>query len=72
VRGVSHTVNRHVGVAVERLFDTVVAEDVLPTALHRWDPIPAVVGTRDHVHTAWARYMAQCADLAVALVLEDA
>ncbi len=34
-------------VAVERLFDTVVAEDVLPIVLHRWGPVPAVTGTRD-------------------------
>jgi Polyketide cyclase / dehydrase and lipid transport len=47
VRAVSHTVSRRVGVGIERLFDTVVAEDVLPKVLHRWGPIPAVVGTRD-------------------------
>lgn len=33
--------------AVEVLFDTVVAEDVLPHVLHRWGPIPGVRGTRD-------------------------
>jgi hypothetical protein len=32
---------------VERLFDVVVAEDVLPKVLRRWGPIPAVVGTCD-------------------------
>jgi Polyketide cyclase / dehydrase and lipid transport len=35
-------------VAVERLFDVVVAEDVLPKVLHRWGPIPGVAGTRDN------------------------
>jgi len=35
-------------VDIERLFDTVVAEDVLPKVLRRWGPIPGVVGTRDH------------------------
>ena len=43
----AHTVERAAGVAVERLFDTVVGEDVLPKVLHRWGPIPAVKGTRD-------------------------
>ena len=33
--------------SVERLFDTVVAEDVLPKVLHRWGPVPAVTGTRE-------------------------
>lgn len=47
MRAVSHTVNRLASVGVESLFDTVVAEDVLPKVLHRWGPIPAVVGTRD-------------------------
>jgi Polyketide cyclase / dehydrase and lipid transport len=47
VTAISHTVRREAGVGVERLFDTVVAEDVLPKVLHRWGPIPAVVGTRD-------------------------
>lgn len=32
---------------VERLFDVLVAEDVLPKILHRWGPVPAVTGTRD-------------------------
>jgi hypothetical protein len=44
---VSHTVRRAAAVNVEQLFDTVVAEDVLPKVLHRWGPVPAVVGTRD-------------------------
>lgn len=47
MRAVSHTVDRLASVGVERLFDTVVAEDVLPSVLHRWGPIPAVVGTRE-------------------------
>jgi len=47
VSAVSHTVNRLASVGLELLFDTVVAEDVLPKVLHRWGPIPAVVGTRD-------------------------
>lgn len=47
VRAVSHTVVRRVSVDIERLFDIVVAEDVLPKVLHRWGPVPAVIGTRD-------------------------
>jgi hypothetical protein len=47
VRAVSHTVYRLASVGVEPLFDTVVAEDVLPKVLRRWGPIPAVLGTRD-------------------------
>jgi Polyketide cyclase / dehydrase and lipid transport len=43
----SHTVHRPAATPVERLFDTVVAEDVLPKVLHRWGPIPGVVGMRD-------------------------
>lgn len=43
----SHTVYRELIVPVERLFDVVVAEDVLPKVLRRWGPIPAVVGTRE-------------------------
>jgi hypothetical protein len=43
----AHTVVRRVAAPVERTFDVVVAEDVLPKVLHRWGPIPAVVGTRD-------------------------
>jgi hypothetical protein len=38
---------RNAVIDVERLFDVVVAEDVLPKVLHRWGPIPAVTGTRD-------------------------
>jgi hypothetical protein len=45
---VSHTVTREAEqVGVERLFDVVVAEDVLPKVLHRWGPIPGVASTRD-------------------------
>jgi hypothetical protein len=47
MRAISHTVRRHADVDVERLFDVVVAEDVLPKVLHRWGPVPAVVGTTD-------------------------
>ena len=47
MRTASHAAHRRASVPVERLFDTVVAEDVLPKVLHRWGPIPAVVGTRD-------------------------
>jgi hypothetical protein len=43
----SHTVCREVNVDIERLFDVVAAEDVLPRVLPRWGPIPAVIGTRD-------------------------
>ena len=43
----AHTVYRELSVDAERLFDVVVAEDVLPFVLHRWGPIPAVTGTRD-------------------------
>lgn len=43
----AYTVQRTADVAVERLFDTVVAEDVLPKVLHRWGPIPAVRATRE-------------------------
>jgi hypothetical protein len=43
----AHTETRTAAVDVERLFDTVVAEDVLPHVLHRWGPIPAVKGTRE-------------------------
>ena len=31
----------------QQLFDTVVAEDVLPHVLHRWGPIPGVRETRE-------------------------
>jgi hypothetical protein len=47
VGSASHTVQRQAAVGVERLFDTVVAEDVLPRVLRRWGPVPAVTGTRD-------------------------
>jgi hypothetical protein len=43
----AHSAVRRVAAPVERVFDVVVAEDVLPKVLHRWGPIPAVVGTRD-------------------------
>lgn len=43
----SHTVTRDTTATVERIFDVVVAEDVLPKVLHRWGPIPAVTATRD-------------------------
>lgn len=46
-RAASHTVSRTAGAGVEQLFDTVVAEDVLPKVLHRWGPVPGVRGTRD-------------------------
>lgn len=39
------TVERGAHALVRRLFDEVVAEDVLPKVLHRYGPIPAVVGT---------------------------
>ncbi len=32
---ISHTVKREANVEVQQLFDTVVAEDVLPKVLHR-------------------------------------
>jgi len=35
------------GVGVERIFDVVVAEDVLPKFLHRWGPVPGVTGTAE-------------------------
>jgi Polyketide cyclase / dehydrase and lipid transport len=47
VRAVSHSVVRTVDAPVERVFDVVVAEDVLPKVLHRWGLVPAVTGTRD-------------------------
>src|SRR5450631_1888146 len=44
----SHTVARELdAVGVERIFDVVVAEDVLPKVLHRWGPVPAVTGTAE-------------------------
>jgi hypothetical protein len=47
MRAISHTVHRHADADIERLFDVVVAEDVLPKVLHRWGPVPAVVATTD-------------------------
>jgi hypothetical protein len=47
VLSVSHTVERRLNAGVERVFDEVVAEDVLPRVLHRWGPVPAVTATRD-------------------------
>jgi hypothetical protein len=44
---IEHTERRTAAVGVERLFDVLVAEDVLPKILRRWGPVPAVVGTRD-------------------------
>jgi hypothetical protein len=44
---VAHSVSRRLDVDVERVFDVVAAEDVLPEVLHRWGPIPGVRGTRD-------------------------
>jgi hypothetical protein len=49
---VSHTVTRTLHVPVQHAFDVVVAEDVLPHVLHRWGPVPAVVGTRE-LSGAW-------------------
>jgi hypothetical protein len=44
----SHTVARELdAVGVERIFDVVVAEDVLPKVLHRWGPVPGVTGTAE-------------------------
>ena len=46
MRAAAHTVIREAaGVDVSRLFDVVVAEDVLPKVLHRWGPVPGVRGT---------------------------
>ncbi len=46
MRAAAHTVLRDApGVDVARLFDVVVAEDVLPKVLHRWGPVPGVRGT---------------------------
>jgi|SRR5664279_4875930 len=44
---VSHTISRSAYCTIERLFDVVVAEDVLPKVLHRYLLLPAVVGTTD-------------------------
>jgi Polyketide cyclase / dehydrase and lipid transport len=43
--GASHIVSRELDAGVERVFDFVVAEDVLPRILRRWGPVPGVVGT---------------------------
>jgi hypothetical protein len=45
MRVVARTVERYAAVPVERLFDVVVAEDVLPHVLPRWGPVPAVIET---------------------------
>ena len=45
--GVAHEVHAAARVPVGRLFDVVVAEDVLPHVLHRFGPVPAVVGTSE-------------------------
>ncbi|SDJ51687.1 Polyketide cyclase / dehydrase and lipid transport [Frankineae bacterium MT45] len=45
VRAVSHTVTRTSRVDVQKLFDEVVQEDVLPKVLHRYLLIPAVSHT---------------------------
>lgn len=42
---VAHIVERRARAPVERLFDEVTAEDVLPKVLHRYLLVPAVVGT---------------------------
>jgi Polyketide cyclase / dehydrase and lipid transport len=47
LKSAAHTVSRELEVDVERVFDVVVAEDVLPKVLRRWGPVPAVSGTRD-------------------------
>ena len=46
-RATSHEVHASAAVPAERLFDVVVAQDVLPHVLHRFGPVPAVVGTAD-------------------------
>src|SRR5579875_2500134 len=43
----AYTVTRTADIPLERLFDAVVAEDVLPKVLHRYGPVPAVRETRD-------------------------
>jgi hypothetical protein len=40
-------VTRELATGVDRTFDVIVAEDVLPKVLQRWGPIPGVTGTRD-------------------------
>lgn len=46
-RGASYTLERELSVPVERAFDTVAAEDVLPHVLHRVGRVPGVKATRD-------------------------
>lgn len=41
----SYTLERELPVGLDRTFDTVVAEDVLPHVLQRVGPVPGVVGT---------------------------
>jgi hypothetical protein len=43
----SYTLERELPVPIERAFDTVVADDVLPHVLRRVGPVPGVIGTRD-------------------------
>lgn len=47
MRPASRTVTREAATPVERLFDVVTAEDVLPKVLHRFGPVPGVAATRD-------------------------
>ena len=47
VQGLAVTVHAHAHVDVTKLFDTVVAEDVLPHVLHRYRFIPEVTATSD-------------------------
>jgi hypothetical protein len=42
-----YTVERTLSVPVQHAFDVIVAEDVLRHVLHRYGPVPAVVGTRE-------------------------
>ena len=44
---VSVTCHLVVSAGIERAFDVVSAEDVLPSILHRFGPIPAVTGTSE-------------------------
>jgi hypothetical protein len=43
----SYTLERELAVGIDRAFDAVVAEEVLPHVLHRVGPLPGVLGTRD-------------------------
>lgn len=47
MRPIAYIVTRDASAPVERLFDVVTAEDVLPKVLHRFGPVPGVTGTRD-------------------------